>query len=246
MTGKFLMDAIGDAKDSYVLEAEQLRPAQLRRVKRSPWKILLAAALIPLLMITAYASDFMNIKTLCSGAVHYTGSSFRQMDKAMERAGFRMDVKETFENGYTFQKVTVQDTRALDEDNREVLKYREIYVEYRNSAGNRIPLIAEPVLEEIPQTDRPADQTRDIGGVTASYHLDHYKFVPADYKLTEADRIWEQQPGNNISYGSDTVEEKNVSFLTWEKEGIGYLLMDTESAETPDTLFAMASELINP
>ena len=74
--------------------------------------------------------------------------------------------------------------------------------------------------------------------------MDHYKFVPADYELTEADKAMMEQPGNFLSYGSDEVKEMDMSFVKWEKDGISYLLMDMDASETAESMFSIARELI--
>ena len=242
MKSDFLLHAIGQADDRYLQQATQLR-GQKKKLRIS-WKLCLAAALIPLLVVTAVAQDMLNIHSLNSGAVRYSGSSYRQMDTAMEKAGFQMDVKEQFHNGYTFDRVTVQDTVARDEDGRAVLTYPDIDVIYRTQTGNRLYLHAYQKQEEIIQSDHAPGQTRTIRGITTGYYLDHYKMVPTDYELTEADKRWEQQPGNFVSVGSDAVEETDAAFLCWEKDGICYSIMDMGAEETPDTLFSMAAELI--
>lgn len=246
MTGKFLLDAMADVHDGYILEAgKEMVQKPMQKKKKGLWKVLLAAALIPLLTVTAFAADVLNIRSLCSGTQHYSSSDFRKLDRAMDVAGLRLEPVERFSNGYVFEKVTVQDTKGLDEHDREVLKYREINLDYRNGDGHRLHLSAEPVLEEISASDRPADQSRGIGGITVEYRLDHYKCVPADYKLTPEDEAWQQIPGNYISYGTDRVEENDVSSVSWEKDGVLYLLMDLDTKETPETLYAMAKEWID-
>ena len=241
MKQEFLLNAMADIDETYVREAEKVPTARKRKL---PWKMLVAAALIPLLTITAYASDALNIRTLVSGMTHYTSSQFSDMDKIMDKAGFQMDVKETFHNGFTFDKVYVEDTRGLDENDREVLKYREVQVNYRNADGVRLCLFAHPDIEEITDSESPVAQTAQIGGVTVSYYRDHYKFVPANYALSEAEKQWEAIPGNYISYGSDAVEESDVCFACWEKDGLDYTIMDSGAKVSPQTLFAMAAELM--
>ena len=241
MKQEFLLNAMADIDETYVREAEKAPTAGQRKL---PWKMLVAAALIPLLTITAYAADVLNIRTLVSGMTHYTSSQFSDMDKVMDKAGFQMDVKETFHNGFTFDKVYVEDTRGLDENDREVLKYREVQVNYRNADGVRLCLFAHPDMEEITDSESPVAQTAQIGGVTVTYYLDHYKFVPANHELTEAEKQWEAIPGNYISYGSEAVKETDVAFLCWEKDGIRYSLMDSGAKVTPQVLFAMAAELM--
>ena len=241
MKQEFLLKAMADIDETYVREAAQAPTARKRKL---PWKMLVAAALIPLLTITAYAADVLNIRSLVSGMTHYTSSQFSDMDKVMDKAGFRMDVKESFQNGFTFDKAWVEDTRGLDENDREVLKYREVQVNYRNADGLRLCLFAHPDIEEITDSESPVAQTAQIGGVTVSYYRDHYKFVPANYELSEAEKQWEAIPGNYISYGSDAVEESDVCFACWEKDGVCYSIMDSGAKVSPQTLFAMAKELM--
>ena len=241
MKQEFLLNAMADIDETYVREAEKAPTARKRKL---PWKMLVAAALIPLLTITAYAADVLNIRSLVSGMTHYTSSQFSDMDKVMDKAGFRMDVKESFTSGFTFDKVYVEDTRGLDENDREVLKYREVQVNYRNADGVRLCLFANPDIEEITDSESPVAQTAQIGGVTVSYHLDHYKFVPPDYQLSEAEKQWQEIPGNYISYGSEAVKDTDVAFLCWQKDGIRYSFMDSGAKVTPQTLFAMAKELM--
>ena len=241
MKQEFLLNAMADIDETYVREAEKVPTARKRKL---PWKMLVAAALIPLLTITAYAADVLNIRSLVSGMTHYTSSQFSDMDKVMDKAGFQMDVKETFQNGFTFDKVYVEDTRGLDENDREVLKYKEVQVNYRNADGVRLCLFANPDIEKITDSESPVAQTAQIGGVTVSYHRDHYKFVPANYELSEAEKQWQEIPGNYISYGSEAVKDTDVAFLCWEKDGIRYSFMDSGAKVTPQTLFAMAKELM--
>lgn len=241
MKQEFLLKAMADIDETYVREAAQ---APTVRKRKLPWKILVAAALIPLLTITAYASDVLNIRTLVSGMTHYTSSQYSDMDKVMDKAGFQMDVKESFSSGFTFDKAYVEETRGLDENDREVLKYREVQVNYRNADGVRLCLFAHPDIEEITDSESPVAQTAQIGGVTVTYYHDHYKFVPVDYELTEAEKQWEAIPGNYISYGTDAVEDTDVAFACWEKDGIRYSIMDSGAKVSPQVLFAMAAELM--
>ena len=241
MKNEFLLNAMADIDETYIQEAQKAPTTGKRKL---PWKALLAAALIPLLTVTAFAADVLNIRTLVSGMTHYTSSQFSDMDRAMEKAGFQMDVKERFNNCFAFEKVYVEDTRGLDENDREVLKYWEVQVNYRNADGVRLCLFAHPDMEELTDSDSPVAQTAQIGGVTVTYYRDHYKFVPPDYQLSEAEKQWQEIPGNYISYGSEAVKETDVAFLCWEKDGIRYSFMDSGAKVTPQVLFAMAAELM--
>ena len=75
--------------------------------------------------------------------------------------------------------------------------------------------------------------------------LDHYKVVPEDYEKTEADLAREAAGHYYISFGSDTIEEREMAFAVFTLHGADYTLMDmTANAGSVDTLFQMAGELI--
>ena len=185
MRKEFLMDTIGQAKDTYVMEAGM--EVKTKRTGKRFWKVLAAAALIPVLVLTAYATDFLNIKALLSGPERFRSESYSQMGRAMDKAGFQIDAKERFENGYAFSEVRVSDTMGLDENDRTVLTYREISMIYRNGAGNRLMFHAIEYREEICGIAENAVQVAQVGEIPLYYQKDHYKFVPADYELTQAD-----------------------------------------------------------
>lgn len=98
-------------------------------------------------------------------------------------------------------------------------------------------------MKEVSETESIPSISRTVDTIAARYYLDHYKFVPGDYKLSEAEEEWAKQPNNYVTYGSDTVQERDVAFLCWTEDGICYSLLD-QNILNPDTLFAMAGDLI--
>ena len=205
--------------------------------------VILAAVLI--LSTTAYATDFMNIKSLATtGGKEYHSESYKDMGKAMKQAGFEITAPESFENGYSFQRVRVGETGAYDENNKELFTYKDLMVHYKNPAGAALSLFAHANREELSQRSREPDMTRMIDDVQVEYRLDHYKFVPEDYELTPEDEAMLEQPGYYLSYGSDTVVEQDNHSLSWVKDGVDYSILDSGAKAAPDTLFAMAEALI--
>ena len=204
-------------------------------------KACLAAALMTLLTTTVYASGAMNIKTLFGSMTSRVYDSVAQAEAA---AGFEMDDLDVFSNGYGFAGAHVGETKALDENDKVRLVYKDIHVDLCNAAGEELSLTAHEVHEAIEQSSLPPQQTRRIGETVICYRVDHYKYVPADYELTPADQAMLEQPGWFLSYGAETVEETDVAFTYWEKDGIRYLLMDDDASEGAESMFAMAEELI--
>ena len=242
MKNDFLLSAFTDIRDDFIMEEETMTNTK----KKLPWKALLVAALIPILTITAYASDFLNVKSLMTGTLHFNSSQYSDMAKAEKKAGFDLNVPETLDD-YTFRNVQVQDVNGLDEKDRQVLKYREASIAYRNAAGNQLFYGVHPVQADVPASDRAADQVREVNGVKLEYRMDHYWFLPASYEetgLTQEMKDWQKLPGHHITYGSDEPEQKNMGFLNWERDGLCYSLLDMDGVESPDTLYAIATQLM--
>lgn len=243
MKNDFLLSAFTDIRDDFIMEAEE---TMKNTKKKLPWKALLIAALIPILAVTAYASDFLNIRSLCSGRLHFSSSQYSDMGKAEKKAGFDLNVPETL-GDYTFREVQVQDVNGLDEGDKRVLTYRETSITYQNKAGNMLFYHISPVQEDVPASDRAADQVREVNGVKLEYRLDQYWMLPASYEetgLTQEMEEWKKLPGHYISYGSDTPEQTKVAFLSWEQDGLRHALMDMDGKEGADALFTMATQLM--
>lgn len=244
MTVKELNAAMEYIDDVYLdlADAPQKEIIQMMKTKNMT-RIFLIAAVIAMLAVTAYASGLFQVTVLTTGTSN-SYSDFSQVEKAMNEAGFRADFRESFASGFTFELIRVQDTDGLDEDGSKVLSYKEMSAFYRNEDGMRVVLCAGPKMDEVPETKHAEGLSREVGGITATYWLDHYKMVPDDYEPTEADKIWMEQPGNFISYGSDEVTEETPGFLGWEKDNVHYFFMDFSGKISADTLFSMAEELI--
>ena len=243
MKNDFLLSAFTDIRDDFIMEAEE---TMKNTKKKLPWKALLIAALIPILTVTAYASDFLNIRSLCSGRLHFNSSQYSDMGKAEKKAGFDLNVPETL-GDYTFREVQVQDVNGLDEGDKRVLTYRETSITYQNKAGNMLFYHVSPVQEDVTVSDRAADQVREVNGVKLEYRLDQYWNLPASYEetgLTQEMEEWQKLPGHYISYGSDAPEQKKVGSLSWDQDGLRHVLMDMDGKEGADALFTMATQLM--
>ena len=233
-----------DPKDT-AFSSSPHRKGQIMNIQKAMKKAAVVLAAVLILATTAYAADFMNIKSLATtGGGEYLSESYKDMGKAMKKAGFEIISPESFENGYTFQNVRVGETGAYDENDKELFTYKDLAVYYKNPEGKTLSLFTHADREELSQGGRQPDLTQMVGEVQVEYYLDHYKFVPVDYELTPEDEAMLEQPGYYMSYGSDTVVEQDNQSLTWVKDGISYHILDSGAKEGPDTLFAMAEELI--
>ena len=221
------------------------RKGQIMNIQKAFKKAAVVLAAVLVLTTTAYASDLMNIKSLAAtGRGDYLSESYKDMGKAMKKAGFAITAPESFENSYSFRNLHVSETGAYDEHGKEQFAYKDLVVYYKNPEGKTLALFTHADREELSQRSHQPDMTQVIGEVQVDYQLDHYKFVPEDYELTPEDEAMLKQPGYYLSYGADAVTEQDNHSLTWVKDGVSYHILDSGAKENPDALFAMAEELI--
>lgn len=213
--------------------------------KKRAFYIFLAAALICLMSITAYAAGLLNIHSYQSGDSK-TYQKYSDLDRAYAQAGFQAAIPESFANGFQFQSAEVQEVEALDENNKLVTTLQELISYYKNEQGQMLALRASLNLEGLPRDERTPASTKTVGGVELSFYQDIYRFVPEDYQLSAEEKEWADQPGHYVSYGADEVQEKIASFLLWTENDINYSIMNLGwEAFEADTLFMMAEEMIH-
>lgn len=169
--------------------------------------------------------------------------SYAELDKAEEKLGFSADVLENFSNGYSFEEMQVGDTHAVDENWETVYTFPELAVNYVEDGVSDISLYVDMRPEKGEQAKEP-DMTDQCGDIALRYDVYTYKFVPVGYELTEEDLANLERDDYEISEGSDEVEYSQITHVTWEKDGVYYDLLGSDTALSGEEMFAMAKELI--
>lgn len=169
--------------------------------------------------------------------------TYAELDKAEEKLGFSPDVAEAFSNGYRFEEMRVGNTRAVDENQETLYTFPELSVSYVKDGVNDISLYVD-MRPEKGEQDKEPDLTDQCGDIALRYDVYSYKFVPVGYELTEEDKANLERDDYEISEGSDEVEYAQMTHVTWEKDGMYYDLLGSDTALTGEEMFAMAKELI--
>lgn len=110
-------------------------------------------------------------------------------------------------------------------------------------------LSIEPTTEVEKQLSKQSPPVYDSvnvhEGITLNYESMAYKFVPEDYKLTEAD-IKDQEEGKlMISVGSDEVEKSLMKSVVWEENELVYVLTNSNYDLSEDEMLEMARAIID-
>ena len=232
------------------LESELPPGEEKRSMKKlkNPVRIFIVAALIAVLMVgSAYA---------ISGMAAYTGThrmqntgeftSLADLPKVEKTAGYPITAVPVFSNGYAFQSMYLGGEAVYDENNTVLKEYYGVTFTYTKPGARDLTVSVSPVLDLEGAHEPPAPTgTRIIDGVEVRFSRDTYKLVPEDYEKTEADMAAEEAGHFYISFGSDTIEERDFAFAGFTLDGAKYALMDMAAdADSEETLYAMAAELI--
>lgn len=169
-------------------------------------------------------------------------SAYDEIDKAQEEAGFACNSIESFSNGYSYAEMYVSGVDKMDEYGNRFGTFKKLYITYTKENFPKIDMVMNEIQPE--ESSRLPDAKTTIGEIEVTYQVDHYKTVPEDYELTEEDNANALQDNYFISVGSDEVEEEDIVFIQWEKEGIHYMMMSRENNMSAEEFFAMAEEII--
>jgi len=162
-----------------------------------------------------------------------------------QELGFVPKTIDAFDNGFSFEKAYIVNTKGLDDNDATVEEFKEIDYSYKAADGQKINLsISKPPVQEEPVND-PNAQITTFNGIDLTYSAQNYRFVPPDYQLTEEDKAAEASGEVVFSYGSDEVTDSAMQFLSWSDAGINYLLLAQDTNLTQDDFINMAKEIIN-
>lgn len=202
------------------------------------------AAACCLLIGTVGVASSGKIAMLVSGFYHKEFDSLAQLSAAESSAGFRIKAMESFQNGYVFSDMCVDDTKALDENRNTVETYKQINISYSKAGESNLYFHAMEAFHAHEENKRPADKTMGINGVEVRYYADTYKNVPAGYELTPEDEENLKRSDYYISEGADEISVNQHSYVIWYQDGVKYSIMNIREATPAEELFGMAKELI--
>lgn len=169
--------------------------------------------------------------------------TYEERGKAEAKLGYEVDLVKDFDNGYSFQDMAVQETHAVGQDNKTLYTFPELMVDYERSGVCDISLFVDQRPEKGEQTKKP-DLTDQCGDIALRYDVYTYKFVPAGYELTEEDKANLERDDYEISEGADSVMFSQMTHVTWEKDGVFYDLLGTDTALSGEEMLGMAKEII--
>lgn len=155
--------------------------------------------------------------------------------------GYSAVLIDTFENGYTFKDGSVVNNNLADEDDKSVEKFKSVSFDYEKDGDTVI--FAQDKFN--PGMQMQGSVAKTVNGADIYYYSYTNKSVPANYKLTDADKKAEESGELVFSYGSPDIEIIQVQSVSWVKDGVHYQLLQLDGKLSADELEQMAEEVMN-
>ncbi|GAA0713902.1 hypothetical protein GCM10008904_28720 [Paraclostridium ghonii] len=163
-------------------------------------------------------------------------------EKINSDLGFTPNIVKKFEDGYEFKGGHISKSEGLDENKEVVDKSKYVSFEYKKNNDTLMLFMEGKMLAE---KDKNEELVENYKGVDLYYFSYINKLVPADYKMTEQDKLDEESGKFVFSSGSSEVETQKQTSLNWKDGDVYYSFLATDSDLTKDDLIKMAKEIID-
>ena len=157
-------------------------------------------------------------------------------------AGIDINIVDKFDNGYTFKEGYVGDVDHWDDSGNKVATTKNLSATYVLGDAS-VYLDADQKNDESEYVDYVLEENYD-GTDIYTYEWTN-KFVPADYEMTEQDKIDEAEGKVVFSYGSDEVEVNEIKTVKFVKDNTQVTLLDMDSNVDMGELVNMLKTVID-
>lgn len=236
---KIPVEVSASAIDNIMKKSEEVNIMNRRNYKKIA---IVAAAVCIIGSFSVYAAS--KITSYTSHSSHNDEiTDFSKLSEITDELDFNINVPESFTNGYEFESAVPRYTEAMDDSNTIVAERTELGVTYGKAGESSISLSAANKIQgEEPDA---GDETFDLNGITLSYSMDEYMFVPPDFEMTEDIQKRVDAGELFVSYGSSEVESNVVKSISWEDDGIRYIMLSFDNSMDSEGFKQMAEEVIN-
>lgn len=203
--------------------------------------IMVACALLVLTTGTCFAASKIASISGCVDKQLDTFPSATQMEKT---AGFTPKYVDEFSNGYTFKEVFAGTLDGNDADENKVTEIKTADFTYEKDGSELyVEAMQKPKNASIP--DMEGEEITLSSGQNIFYHDWMQKYKPADYVMTEQDKIDQANGTYEFSFGVGIDSIQHCQVVAWEENDIRYSIFSYDDTLTKDEMVKISEEFIN-
>ncbi len=207
-------------------------------------KVLVTAAAVCVVgSITAVAAGKI-VGVQSSSSWKEAVTQYGQMEEMSGDLGLDIHVPEAFSSGYEFKTAMPVHSAATDQEGNAVEQWTGLNLVYSKEGQPDLNISVENA-QSAQMGFGDSDAIFEHGGVQMAYSREHYRFVPPNYELSEEEQAQIDAGELVVSYGSQSVEDKEIQSLSWKQGDIRYGLMLFDSSMTGEDMAGMAGEIID-
>lgn len=169
------------------------------------------------------------------------------INEAAGKLGTEPVIKEELSDGTKFVRGFLSEVNMADDSGNDMGAYPEVTVDYSGANGEQLFLSISKVPEELKlqqqaeNGEKTADEIYDGTEFRSAEY--NYLFLPPSAEPSEEDLELEAAGDLVISYGSDEEERKVFKDVSWEKDGLQYLLSTYDEGTDSSELLELAKEM---
>lgn len=220
---------------------DSAHPERKLTVMKARLKYSLAAAIAILaLATTALATNGIIVQWNGSSLSTPEFLSLPTQEEVSKYIDYDAVLLDNFENGYKFENGSIVYNEMVNEENRAVETFRSLKLRYGKD-GDTVLFSQLKCNAELGTGDR---LLANIDDINIYYNRYTNKLVPADYEMTDADKLAEASGALVFSWGTEAVEIVQVQSVSWIENDIHYQLLQIDGTLTASDLVSMAEEII--
>lgn len=164
-----------------------------------------------------------------------------QMEKEL---GFTPKCVDEFTNGYKFDVVYAGTLSGNDDDKNKVVEIDTANFVYLKD-GNELSIEAMELPQNSSVPEMEGEQITLANGQIAFYDEWTHKFKPADYVMTEQDKLDEANGTYVFSFGEDFDFTQHSQVISWEENNIRYSIYCYDDKLSKTELIKMSEEIVS-
>ena len=223
-------------------ECEKVMKNKMTKFKKGKRLTVLVASFVLLFSITVLG---VTMGKSWLGTSNHKYKSFPSQEKILNDVGFIPKYTESLPGGFKYFGGGTGESKLSDESGNTLTQTKDIDLGYKRENEKSVLNLSISQIEEQFLDDNQTEIVGDLNGVSLYYSQQDYKFVPADYKVTEEDKKAEKEGKLVISYGAPEISIENVQHLSWYEDGLHYTIIGNDYNFKVQEMIDMASVVIN-
>lgn len=203
--------------------------------------IMIACAILVFTSATCFAAS--KIASI-SGGTDKRFETFPSQTQIEKAVGFTPKYIEEFTNGYEFEVGFTGTLSGSDDEQNKIAEMKTVGFTYIKEDGE-LDLDAMQMPQNASYPDMEGEEIVLSNGQTIFYHDWMHKFKPADYVMTEQDKIDQANGTYEFSFGESDDVIRHCQIIEWEENDIRYSMFNYDNKLTKDDMIKMSEEVIN-